>query len=354
MKNYISPPQAFSHSRGRSPIYLSSPPSHQKPIISPLIQRKSPAIIRAVSVSPFKRVNISGLSSQRNNIINNSNEASLFWKNKYESLQTIYQLEIDELRRFYSLQTTQNSEEVEINLLKKDNRILSEFIKSNQEEIEQLVNKNKELSEKYNENLVHVEKINDLLTKNSELNILMDRKTEEIAEIMLENCHHQELLSSKNDEIDHLKGLVTQLIQDNDSLSELLETLKANNTEISKEFDRLKRQLQENNDEKEYFQKELQNLKIVNGDLNDEIEKISLNIGNREEGDMKNRESVVFAKNFQKLKEENYKMKKEIQGYYGDILLMKEKEKILRFELEKRKNGKNSVHSKEANSILIK
>ncbi len=52
---------------------------------------------------------------------------------------------------------------------------------------------------------------------------------------------------------------------------------------------------------------------------------------NREEKNYYENETIIA--NFKELKEENYKLKQEIQGYYGDLMLIKEKEKMLRLEL---------------------
>ena len=52
----------------------------------------------------------------------------------------------------------------------------------------------------------------------------------------------------------------------------------------------------------------------------------------------------------------NFKLKQEIQGYYGDILLMREREKMLRKELDKNKKGFDSGKgkSKESPGLFIK
>ena len=368
MKNYVSTSShVLSHSRNPSPLYVSSPlTSRENPRITPLIHTKSPIVIRSSSVSPFKR--IAGINVEKNL----NNEVNV-WKNKYESLLMIYQMEIEELRKFYSTQTqnqTIQPNNEEINQIKKDNRILSEFIKKNQEEIDVLVHENHDLKKKITEISITVEKVGDLIEKNLELNSLADRKTEELTELMLKNADIQETLYSKNEELEHLKGLVAQLIQDNDRLSEVLEPLKKENSELSHELDMVKQQIEEKYGQKEALEREIQDLRYLNEELNaqlslrlkEESTKQETDVvGNFNNNNNNNNESTeyiqeVLIENFKELKEENFKLKQEMQGYYGDILLMREREKMLRKELDKNKKGFDSGKgkSKESPGLFIK
>ena len=151
MQKYASSPRPIAPSRGRSP-YASTPLlSHSKRAIHQIILPN----VRASSVSPFKQ--ISAINGE------NSNNQAILWKNRYESLQRIYQLEIEELRKFYN---NQNFNE-EIKQLKKDNRILSEYIKKNTDEIEILLKENLELKCKLDDYLNSMGKIEDLIMKNA-------------------------------------------------------------------------------------------------------------------------------------------------------------------------------------------
>ena len=376
MSSFLSSaPHIFPRSRNPSPVYISSPlTSRDNPRLAPLFQSKSPTVVRASSVSPFKRITGVNVEKSQNN--DQNNEASLFWKNKYESLNMIYQMEIDELRKFYAVQNQQiqtitpvqpiQTNIEEINQIKKDNRVLSEFIKKNQEEIESLANENQELKRKLSEISLTVEKVDDLIDKNQKINMLTDRKTEELAELMLKNTELQEILNCKNDEMDHLKNLVTQLIQDNDRLSEVLEPLKREILDVSNALDNAKQQLDERSGQREILEREIQELKEINEELN-----AQLSMKFKEEDQQKgmefqfnqnmtrvneNHEFAVLVENFNVMKEENYKLKQEIQGYYGDILLMREREKMMRSELEKNKRGYDSGKnkSKDNSGLLIK
>lgn len=369
-----STPHILPRSRNPSPVYISSPlTSRDNPRFAPLFQSKSPTVIRATSVSPFKRISGLNIDKSQNNEHNNS-ETSLFWKNKYESLNMIYQMEIDELRKFYAAQNQQiqnitpvqpiqtNTEE--INQIKKDNRILSEFIKKNQEEIENLASENQELKKKLSEISLTVEKVDALIDKNQKINMLTDRKTEELAELMLKNTELQETLNSKNDEIDHLKNLVTQLIQDNDRLSEVLEPLKREIFDVSNALDNAKQQLEERTGQMEILEREIQELKEINQELNaqlsmkfkeeDQEKRMEFQLNQNMTGGNENNEFAVLVENFNMMKEENYKLKQEIQGYYGDILLMREREKMMRSELEKNKKGYDSGKIKSKDNSGIK
>ena len=376
MSSFLSSaPHIFPRSRNPSPVYISSPlTSRDNPRLAPLFQSKSPTVVRASSVSPFKRITGVNVEKSQNN--DQNNEASLFWKNKYESLNMIYQMEIDELRKFYAVQNQQiqtitpvqpiQTNIEEINQIKKDNRVLSEFIKKNQEEIESLANENQELKRKLSEISLTVEKVDDLIDKNQKINMLTDRKTEELAELMLKNTELQEILNCKNDEMDHLKNLVTQLIQDNDRLSEVLEPLKREILDVSNALDNAKQQLDERSGQREILEREIQELKEINEELNaqlsmkfkeeDQQKGMEFQFNQNMTGVNENHEFAVLVENFNVMKEENYKLKQEIQGYYGDILLMREREKMMRSELEKNKRGYDSGKnkSKDNSGLLIK
>ena len=148
----------YSEIRGRSPVYISSPMTRRvTPINLKVRHSNSPMMIRTASPSPFKQVK--GLSSIESATTNDNN---IYWKNKYDSLQLIYQLEIEELRKFYSSQSIMNNSSdtnEDIEQLKKDNRILSEFIMKNQEELELKTKENTELQAKLAATDIRVEKI---------------------------------------------------------------------------------------------------------------------------------------------------------------------------------------------------
>ena len=62
---------------------------------------------------------------------------------------------------------------------------------------------------------------------------------------MLINSQNEGEINDKNGEIEHLKELVNQLIQDNDRLSEVLEAFKRNSNENSNEIELIKQKYEE-------------------------------------------------------------------------------------------------------------
>lgn len=346
------------NSRSRSPIFISTP-TNTKQTQQNRIYFRSPSptfVLRSSSVTPYKK-----LANYKNSEISTKEEETAFWKNKYESLNAIYQLEIEELRRFYAgqgqnSQISQESSE-ECKQLKNDNKVLSEYIRKIQEDLDIVKRENAILQEKLSKNLIGPDKIEELLAKNLELNSLMDRKTEEIAELMLANTNKNDLLAEKNQEIDHVKGLLAQIIQDNDRLSEIIQDLRGKYSEISKELENKSKEIQCNSRENEQFKAEIEELRNVKNELESYLETIKSNnsMNNYREIEENPKYEVLFE-NFKQLKEENYKLKEEKQRYYGDSLLLKEREKILKSEIEKMKKSSQllSSSSKGNSAFIIK
>lgn len=346
------------NSRSHSPIYISTPTNTKQAQQNRLYFRStSPTfVLRSSSVTPYKK-----LSGYKNSEISTKEDETAYWKNKYESLNAIYQLEIEELRRFYATQN-QNSQlpqenNEEYQQLKNDNKVLSEYIRKLQENIDFVNKENAALQEKIAKNFIGPEKIEELLAKNNELNSLMDRKTEEIAELMLANTNKNTLLASKNEEIEHVKGLLEQIIQDNDRLSEIIQDLRAKYSEVSKELENKSKEIHSNLLENQQYKSEIEELRNVKNELETYLETVkSNNSTNNFKEIEENPKYEVLLENFKQLKEENYKLKEEKQRYYGDSLLLKEREKILKSEIEKIKKSSQllSSSSKGNSAFLIK